>query len=575
MASYSDYRYAINGIVGTDKTVLKNMETLAGAAASWITYDTHDGLWSVVINEAGTSVASFDDSNIIGAISIAGSGLESLYNSVRVEFPHIDLNDEKDFIHDSLSSTDLFPNESDNVLNIQYDILNDPVQAEYLGLIELKQNRLDQLIQFKTDFSQIGLKAGDLIDITSTTYGFTNKMFRIEKLVERDSDDGSIEIDITAREYSASVYSTDDLSRYTRENSTGIQTIGNIGVPGTPTVSKVEKDARPRVTISSTTPTGTVDAMEFWYTTDTYVYDENRVYQLLDRVKPSFGNTFPFGNTVTITSDSLSSGNLYVKTRGVNGQTIGPFSSPAGFVYTPVQTTNNIDENTTASTSTGSLITALGALTLLNNLDQLFSGNTASGGVFKKVFDLFSSNTGYNILNDAGNLKTVSNTMTNSNVARVMTSAVASTKTTANLAQTGTSLAYMGSGEDITFTAPVTGQYKFDLIADQNFSQAKGRRGTMTVTIDGSSSTLAEGSDYIGVGFFVYPAAHKNDDTYLIAKATTGGLGAQYWMDFAISAVGNLTKGESYTIAFWYLNNTYTTGDAQFDLGMNVYTISQ
>ena len=147
-------------------------------------------------------------------------------------------------------------------------------------------------------------------------------------------------------------------------------------------------------------PTGIVEGMEFWATTDTYILDSNRNYFLLDTVRPSQGNTFTFGTEVSITNDTLSSGNLYVKTRGINSQTVGPFTSPAGFVYTPIQTTNNIDENTTV-TSTAGLATALGALTLLNNLDGLFSGNTASGGLFKKIFDLFNDETGTDILGDA------------------------------------------------------------------------------------------------------------------------------------------------------------------------------
>lgn len=415
MPTYSEYTYAINGIVNTDKNVLDNMDTLASACNSWVSYDSHDGLWSVVINQAGTSVASFSDSNIIGAITIGGTGLEQLYNSVRVEFPHIDLNDNRDFIHDTIPSGDFFPNEIYNVLNLSYDCINDPVQAEYLGLVKLKQNRLDKTIKFSTDFSKVGLKAGDLIDITSSVYGFTNKIFRIVSLTESDQEDGNIIISITAQEYDANVYDTGDLSRYTRENSTGIQTIGNIGVPGTATVSKIERDARPRVTISSTSPTGLVEGMEFWYTTDTYLLDENRTYQLLDTVRPVQGNTFKYGNTVTITNDTLVAGNLYVKTRGINSQTVGPFSSPSGFVYTPVQTTNNIDENTTVS-STGGLVTALGALTLLNNIDQLFSGNTASGSVFKKIFDLFTANTGFDLFGNASTLSNVATASTSGNV---------------------------------------------------------------------------------------------------------------------------------------------------------------
>ena len=415
MATFSDYTYAINGIVSTDKTVLQNLDILTGACNTWMTYDTHEGLWAVVINQTGTSVASFNDTNILGAIAISGSGIDQLYNSVRVEFPHIDLNDNKDYILDTIPNVNWFPNEIPNTLNMQFDIINDPVQAEYVGLVQLKQGRLDQIIRFASDFSKLGLKAGDLIDITSSTYGFVAKMFRILSIKESDAESGAILLDITAQQYDENVYSTDDLYRYIRTNSTGIATIGNIGVPGTPTVNKTEFDSRPRVTVSSTTPTGTVEAMEFWYTPDTYVYDANRVYTLLETVKPTAGNAFTYGNTITVTNDSLPTGNLYVKTRGINAQTTGPFSTPTGFVYTPVQTTQAISDTTQVSnTGTGSLLTALALTQLLKYVDGLFSGNTAvsqvGGGLFDKMFKQFKSNTGWDLqANNSFRTLTVSN----------------------------------------------------------------------------------------------------------------------------------------------------------------------
>ena len=119
MASYLDNVFRINGIVSTDKTVMQNLDTLAGACATWMTYDTNAGQWAVVVNQAGTSIASFNDSNILGAITVSGSGIDRLYNSVRVEFPHIDLNDNKDFILDTIPAADWYPNEIANTLNLQ------------------------------------------------------------------------------------------------------------------------------------------------------------------------------------------------------------------------------------------------------------------------------------------------------------------------------------------------------------------------------------------------------------------------------------------------------------------------
>ena len=78
-------RYQINGLIDTAQPVMKNIEKIASATASWLSYDIHEGKWGVVINSSGTSIASFNDTNILGNITVSGTGLKDLYNSVKVE----------------------------------------------------------------------------------------------------------------------------------------------------------------------------------------------------------------------------------------------------------------------------------------------------------------------------------------------------------------------------------------------------------------------------------------------------------------------------------------------------------
>jgi hypothetical protein len=212
--------FQINGVVSTDKSVLQNINAICTAAGCWMTYDITEGKWSVIMNRAGASVASFNDSNIIGGINISGKGISELYNSVTIEFPHKDLRDQTDYIDFDIAAGDRFPNELDNKLNLSTDLANDPIQAQYIAGAELKQSRVDKVIQFRTDFSMLGLKAGDLIDVTASMYGYSAKVFRITKLEEDDSD--VLELSITALEYDADVYSTADLTRKIRSKKTGI-----------------------------------------------------------------------------------------------------------------------------------------------------------------------------------------------------------------------------------------------------------------------------------------------------------------------------------------------------------------
>ena len=214
--------FKINGLLDTSKTVLSNINALCKSVGCFLTYDSTTGQWAVIINRAGDSTKSFNDSNIIGAISITGTGVDQLYNSVSVQYPNADLMSTTDSANFDLTSDYRFPNELDKMLTLQFDLISNPVQAQYLGTIELKQNRVDKIIQFRTDYTSLGVKAGDLVDVTNSVYGYTNKVFRVVKVAEDDADDGSIQISITALEYDATVYDTTGLVYSARTTSTGV-----------------------------------------------------------------------------------------------------------------------------------------------------------------------------------------------------------------------------------------------------------------------------------------------------------------------------------------------------------------
>jgi hypothetical protein len=404
-------RYQINGLIDTANTVLENAEAILNATASWLSYDTHEGKWGVIINKSDTSVASFSDTNIIGNISVSGTGLQDLYNTVKVQFPHRELRDTADFYNISVPTSSipadwtpfsLNTNEEPKTLNITYDIVNEPIQAQMLGLIELKQSRIDKVIQFKTDWTYYNLKAGDIIDVTNSRFGFTSKLFRIIAVKEQQDNDGALMMDITALEYNVNVYSIADLYRFTRSDANGIITFGSIGTPGTPTVSKVEIDSRPRVQISTTAPTGIVEAIEFWLTNDVSLAEENRSYRVISVQRPVGGGVYTSGTPVTFEYDSVSSSDFFVKTRGINTSTTGPFSGVSGLVnFVPRQTTQAVGPNTGLFNSAGGLIGSLALSALLSKLADLFTSSDAGKSIFSKIFETFEDVTGIDLVGQA------------------------------------------------------------------------------------------------------------------------------------------------------------------------------
>jgi hypothetical protein len=222
MSTINSSSYTINGVIDTNQTVMDNINILATASSCWVTLDINSGKWSVVINRAGSSVAAFNNSNILGPINVSGTGLTELYNSVEVSFPHKDLYDQKDFVRFEIPQNQRFENEPDNTLNMQLECVNDPVQAGLIASRELKQSRVDKIINFSTDYTQIGLKAGDIITVTAEPYGFSNKLFRVITIAETDGPGGEIVLEITALEYDANVYNTSGLIRTARATDANI-----------------------------------------------------------------------------------------------------------------------------------------------------------------------------------------------------------------------------------------------------------------------------------------------------------------------------------------------------------------
>jgi hypothetical protein len=516
---------------------MQNMEMITSACQSWLTYDISQGKWAVVINEPGNSTVSFNDSNIIGPISIQGTGLKDLYNSVRVEFPHVDLNDQSDYIEDTIPDVDRNANEPDNTLNIKLDLINDPVMAESLGIIELQQSRVDRVINFVTDYTHLGVKAGDLIDVTNSVLGYTNKMFRVVTMSEADAEDGGLNITITALEYDAEVYNIDNIYRYERSNQNGLVTIGYVGAPTTPTITAYANSSRPRTTIATTVPTGIVDGIEFWFSSD------GTNYALLATQTPT-GGAFTYGQSVIYDYDKYTvTSNVYAKCRAVNSTTTSDYSSVGSLLnFAPVQTTDAIKDGTTSllGSSGAGLATALGIATLVQKLGNAF-GSNSSAKLSDAVFSQANFPSTKNIMvSDTAGLVTVSGLTPMAN-------------------QTDPKQQMYS---DVVFTASQTATYKIECIMDQNGSGAKGGRGAY----------WSEDEDSVAAYFNLI----DNTTSTIIANSGSGGEGAQYWIDFAITDTASLIAGRSYTLKFFYYCYTESnpSATASFDISWNVFTIS-
>ena len=380
-------QYRINGIIDTSQGVFENLEQFALAAGCWITYDANLGRWSVIINRAGISIKSFDDFNIIGALDVSSTSLTDYYNRVKVTYARRDLNDQIDFVEAVIPDWQRNPREQDNTLEMRLGLVTDPVQALNIGARELKQSRVNKIVKFVTDYSSIGLSAGDIIDITNSALNWNNKLFRVIQIAEDDLEGGEIELSITAVEYSAAVYNN-DLVRLDRSRQNDIITIGGIAQPAGPGITVVDRDSRPRLELSAVVPAGLVAGMEFW------ISFNGSAFYLQGTERPPAGGVYTTGDTVTLDVSNITAGEIGVRVRALNSTTSSVYSNTTVVTYTPVQVTNAVDPLTQVDDGLGGLATALGLIELLKGVDGLFAGNTEpgteSGNLYESISTLLS-----------------------------------------------------------------------------------------------------------------------------------------------------------------------------------------
>jgi hypothetical protein len=323
-------RYRIDGPVNTGDNCLSNLQQLVDACDSWLQYSELTGQWTIVMNKpysgALGDLYSVDSSVLIGGIDINPIDLNQTYNSLEVQYPNANINDQTDYKVVDLTTVGtawydpslLSPNEPDNRLTIQYPQINNYIRAVYLGVRRLLQSREDLTITCNLDYSGIQVVAGDVVRVTLAEYGWTDKLFRVSQVQETKTSDGFLGARITAFEYNASVYADNALLDFVPEANTGLSDPNILGVPGTPVAivnTLANSGAVTSFSVTSTVPTsGSVLYMDF-----NYGNTSNTASHLLYKtVQSANGAPFSSGQSVTIDVNDAPVGNYYLSATARN-----------------------------------------------------------------------------------------------------------------------------------------------------------------------------------------------------------------------------------------------------------------
>jgi len=335
--SATQARYRINGVLDAGQTVLSNLDKIMSCCDSWMAYNAASGQWSIVINKAETAAYSFNDNNIIGEIRVSATDITQSINQVEAKFPNGASRDQPDFVNLATPTGLLYPNEPVNKYSISYDLINDSVRAQYLANRILEQAREDLIVSFSTTYYGIQVDAGNVVSVTNSDYGWTNKLFRVVKVNEASLPDGSLGARLEMTEYSAAVYDDASITQYTPVPNSSIPSAIYFSALTAPTVVANNYNVTPATfTVRVTIPTtGRVTYGTLYYATSATPPDYG--WKVLATANAPTGTAATNGATYDFANLTLAGGTYYFTY--VVGNELGASGKSAAssaFTWSPV-----------------------------------------------------------------------------------------------------------------------------------------------------------------------------------------------------------------------------------------------
>ena len=335
-------RFKFNGTVDTNRTIMDNLQDMSSCCDALIKYNEVTAQWGVIVQSPTYTVAmALNDSNIVSAISVSPTDIAASYNFVECKFPdntNQDSFNASNFDLAQIAPSLLYPNEPVNKISLSLPFVNNNVQAQYLANRILKSAREDLSVQADVNFIGVQLDAGDIVTVTNANYGWTNKLFRLNKVNQTFTDDGAIIVKLAMSEFNPAVFDDVNITQFTPSTNTGIGSPLFFGAIPTPFASDAGRfAAEPYIAVDVTTPpSGIVQYAEIWYSAFQFPIEEQRLFAGTTQVQSS-GNPYPASAGIpTAFVTNVPAGNWYFFSRMVNSLGKSSYSAASALLrWTP------------------------------------------------------------------------------------------------------------------------------------------------------------------------------------------------------------------------------------------------
>lgn len=198
--------FECNAYLDTDKEVLDNVKVLLSGFRGLMTYQS--GQYGVLVEDAGSSTFSFDESLIIGGLSIQSETKKNRYNRVIATFTNPDANWQEDQIEyppaGSNEEAQYLSEDGGTELESRITLatVTNKYMAEDIAEIALKRSRSSLACKFDSTSEALNVSVGDIVDVTHSTPGWVAKPFRVNLLSLKM--DGTVSVELV--EHQDSIY---------------------------------------------------------------------------------------------------------------------------------------------------------------------------------------------------------------------------------------------------------------------------------------------------------------------------------------------------------------------------------
>lgn len=171
--------FQCNAVIDTSKKIIENTRILLKGMRGFLPYSK--GVYKLIIETAGDTTFDLTEDNIVGGLKVNSEKKNQKYNRVVANFINPDRNYQSDTIvydddHATLKADDGgFLQEG----VIDLPTITNPYQAQEFAEIVLSRSRNSLSVELTANYEALDLSIGDLVSVTSSITGFSQKPFRV------------------------------------------------------------------------------------------------------------------------------------------------------------------------------------------------------------------------------------------------------------------------------------------------------------------------------------------------------------------------------------------------------------